>query len=441
LSLIDFNRMPHTSLSKKLVSAKRSTSERKGIHSWHPYYAGYSEAFVTSAIEYLDIRQSHILLDPWHGSGTTALVASRYNIQTIGCEINPIMNIFSAAKNGFLLGQGRLIRKLSQEIQDRVLKSSDESKHDDSLVDFMSPSLSSGVRTLYSVLNSYRYPEIPLESKLFKPLENIPLFPNPFESFFKAALFITARKLAGYKGGSNPTWVKTLENKAEYCIEDIVSEWIRAIDLMLHDLESALIPKLDRTIHIPLAIDSRNLCIHSDSIDGIITSPPYLTRIDYAMSTRPELLIISNASFLRSIREKTIGAPVIVNKNIKVDSIWGGTCLAVLKQVESHSSKAARSYYLPNMLQYFRDIERSLRECIRVLKPKGQALIVVQSSYFKEHEINLGQIYTEICQNLGAQSEIVNREVVRGHMAHVNTKSSFYKNGKVYYEDVVCITK
>lgn len=433
--------MPHISLSKKLASAKRSPSERKGVHSWHPYYAGYSEAFVTSAIEYLGINKSHILLDPWHGSGTTALVASRYKLQTIGCEINPIMNIFSAAKSGFLIGQGNFIEKLSKEIEDRVLDSLSEEQDDDSLLDFMSESLSRGVRTLYFALNSYKYPQITLESGLFKPFEEIPLFPNPFEAFLKSALFITARKLAGYKGGSNPTWVKILENKAEYCIEDIVSEWHRVVDLMIHDLDSAVIPKLEDIIHLPLSIDSRNLCIRSDSIDGIITSPPYLTRIDYAMSTRPELLIISNSFFLRSIREKTIGAPVIVDKSIKVNSIWGETCLAVLKQVETHSSKAARSYYLPNMLQYFRDVELSLRECIRVLKPKSQALIVVQSSYFKEHEINLGQIYSDVCRNLGTQCEIVNREVVRGHMAHVNTKSSLYKNNKIYYEDVVCITK
>ena len=433
--------MPHISFSDKLASAKRSPSERKGIHSWHPYYAGYSEAFVTSAIEYLGIKKSHTLLDPWHGSGTTALVASRYKLQTIGGEINPIMNIFSAAKSGFLLGQSKFIEKLSKEIKDRVLESLSESQNDDSLVDFMSESLSRGIRTLYSVLNSYNYSQIPVESGLFKPLEEIPLFPNSFEAFFKSALFITARTLAGYKGGSNPTWIKTLENKAEYSIGDIVAEWLRVIDVMIHDLDSAIIPEHDNIIHLPLSMDSRNLCIHSDSIDGIITSPPYLTRIDYAMSTRPELLIISNSLFLRSIREKTIGAPVIVDKSIKVDSIWGETCLAVLKQVEAHSSKAARSYYLPNMLQYFRDVELSLRECIRVLKPKSQALIVVQSSYFKEHEIKLGQIYTEICLNLGTQCEIVNRDVVRGHMAHVNTKSSLYKNDKTYYEDVVRITK
>jgi hypothetical protein len=433
--------MPHISLSKKLVSAKRSPSERKGVHSWHPYYAGYSEAFVTSAIEYLGINNSHVLLDPWHGSGTTALVASRYKLQTIGCEINPIMNIFSAAKSGFLIGQGKFIEKLSKEIKDRVIDSLSEDQNDDSLVDFMSESLIRGIRTLYLALDSYDYPQIPLESGLFKPFEEIPFFPNPFEAFLKSALFITARKLAGYKGGSNPTWVKTLANKAEYCIEDIVSEWLRVIDFMIHDLESAVIPKLDNIIHLPLSIDSRNYCIYSNSIDGIITSPPYLTRIDYAMSTKPELLIISNSSFLRSIREKTIGSPVIVDKNIKVNPAWGETCLDVLKQVETHSSKAARSYYLPNMLQYFRDVELSLRECIRVLKPKSQALIVVQSSYFKEHEINLGQIYTDICRNLNTKCEIVNRELVRTHMAHVNTKSSLYKNDKVYYEDVVCITK
>jgi DNA modification methylase len=433
--------MPHISISEKLASAKRSPSERKGIHAWHPYYAGYSEAFVTSAIEYLGINKSHVLLDPWHGSGTTALVASRYKLQTIGCEINPVMNIFSAAKSGFLIGQSKLIKKLSKEIKDRVFESLAESQNDDSLVDFMSESLSRGVRTFYSVLNSYNYSQIPVESGLFNPLKEIPLFPNSFEAFFKSALFITARKLAGYKGGSNPTWIKALENKAEYSIGEIVTEWLKIVDFMIHDLDSAIIPGRDNIIHIPLSIDSRNICIYSDSIDGIITSPPYLTRIDYAMSTRPELLIISDSFFLRSIREKTIGAPVIVDKSIKVDSIWGETCIAMLKQVEAHSSKAARSYYLPNMLQYFRDVELSLKECIRVLKPKSQALIVVQSSYFKEHEINLGQIYTEICRNLGTQCEIVNRDVVRGHMAHVNTKSSLYKNNKMYYEDVVCITK
>ncbi len=210
---------------------------------------------------------------------------------------------------------------------------------------------------------------------------------------------------------------------------------------MIIDLELSSIPILDKIIHLPLTMDSRNLNIEDDSIDGVITSPPYLTRIDYAMSTKPEILILSNSRTLREIREDTIGSPVIVDKNISVNSLWGKSCLQLIEKIKKHNSKAAKSYYLPNMLQYFRDAELSLREIIRVLKPKSKALIVVQSSYFKEQEIRLGEIYTELCKNLGIKSQIISREIVRSHMAHVNTKSNQYKKKKVYFEDVVCLTK
>ncbi|MBC6423004.1 MAG: hypothetical protein GDA43_18470 [Hormoscilla sp. SP5CHS1] len=72
--------MLQTSLFPTLASAKRSRKERMRVHAWHPYYAGYSEAFVSSAIAYLNLNSalSPLLLDPWNGSGTTGLVASRW---------------------------------------------------------------------------------------------------------------------------------------------------------------------------------------------------------------------------------------------------------------------------------------------------------------------------------------------------------------------------
>jgi ubiquinone/menaquinone biosynthesis C-methylase UbiE len=87
------------------------------------------------------------------------------------------------------------------------------------------------------------------------------------------------------------------------------------------------------------------------------------------------------------------------------------------------------------------DMEASLREIYRVLKPGSSGLIVVQSSYFKEHEIELGDIYVEMCDQLGFTSNISFREKVKIHMAHVNTKSSVYVKNKIYHEDVVCIKK
>ncbi len=232
-----------------------------------------------------------------------------------------------------------------------------------------------------------------------------------------------------------------MSKKPEINKEEILWQFEKIVNSMIADLELSLSPILDKIIHLPLQMDSRSLNIEDNIIDGIITSPPYLTRIDYAMSTKPEILIISNHKTLRLIRESTIGSPVIVNKNLSINPLWGKKCLQLLEKVKNHKSKAANSYYLHNILQYFKDAELSLKEIIRVLKPKKKALIVVQSSYFKEHEINLGEIYVEICKNLGVKSKIVGREIVRGHLAHVNTKSNQYKKSKVYFEDVICITK
>ena len=82
-----------------LESAKRTANEKQGPHAWHPYYAGYSEAFVKSAIKYLKCDQNSIIFeDPWGGSGTTGMVASKANIPSISFDINPAMATFAASK-------------------------------------------------------------------------------------------------------------------------------------------------------------------------------------------------------------------------------------------------------------------------------------------------------------------------------------------------------
>ena len=445
--------MLQASLFNNLASAKRTKNERQGVYAWHLYYAGYSEAFVLSAIKYLGLNSSDLILDPWNGSGTTAFVASQFEISTLGCEINPVMNIFSAAKSSYLIYQQKALKNILKEITNLLEKNTNNyyvlardvyniDRDRDPLLDFMSKSLCDGIRMLYLVLESIKYPKFDIVPQLSYILNCNNVKFNPFSAFFKAALFITARQLAGYKGGSNPTWIKTISiTKPEITQQELLCQYKKVVNSMIDDLKISSIPRLDKIIHLPLQMDSRSLNIGDNFIDGIITSPPYLTRIDYAMSTKPEILIISNPQILRKIRESTIGSPVIVDKNILENPLWGETCLQLLEQVKKHRTKAAISYYLPNMLQYFKDAELSLREIIRVLKPQKKALIVVQSSYFKEHEINLGKIYVELCNNLGVESQIASREIIRNHLAHVNTKSNQYKEKKVYFEDVVFIKK
>src|SRR5690554_4891121 len=71
---------------------------KSSIASIYPYYAGYSEDFVHSAIQVLGLDQNSLLLDPWNGSGTTSFVAAREGLNFIGYDLNPVMVIVSRAK-------------------------------------------------------------------------------------------------------------------------------------------------------------------------------------------------------------------------------------------------------------------------------------------------------------------------------------------------------
>lgn len=408
----------------QLVSAKRTKRERSGIHSWHPYYAGYSEAFVDSAINFLQLKEIDTVLDPWGGSGTTSVVASRRGISSINAEINPVMSIFAAAKSPAVLSFRPEIERFFERLNETKLVGSGP----DPLEAILSPETARLMRGLVLQIPNHdvhqgRYINCPISA------------------FSMAVFFVTLRRIGGAKKLANPTWLKTYSDKIEVepsLLRNALQETARN---MLDDLEAFYGEARSRREFQVLTCDVRALPILEGAVDAVITSPPYLTRIDYAVSTLPEMMFLGDMSKLEAIRHATMGAPVIKKIDRAKRDVWGRRCLSFLDNVAAHGSKAAKSYYWKNIIQYFMDMEDSLREIMRVMKPHSSGLIVVQSSYFKEHEIQLGEMYVDMCKNLGLRSEIAFREKVKTHMAHVNTKSSIYVKNKVYHEDFVYFEK
>ena len=180
-------------MSSPLVSAKRTKNERVGVHAWHPYYAGYAESFVESSINYLNLKKNDVVLDPWNGSGTTALVANRKFINTLGFDVNPVMNIFSNAKTGVILEHETQIKKAVKQLVHKLkLQELESIDAKDPLLDFMSESLCSITRTIFSLIDNTNI-ESNLCSDSIKSKMKDEIFINPFSDFLKACLFISAR--------------------------------------------------------------------------------------------------------------------------------------------------------------------------------------------------------------------------------------------------------
>mgnify|MGYP006284061535 CR=1 FL=1 len=425
-------------------SSKRGDNERRGVHAWHDYYAGYAEQFVDDVLGQIAHR-GDLILDPWNGSGTTTLVSQRKGLGSLGIEINPVMSHHARAKDLRLAqaeGLPDAIENLINSAQQRDGSVSVDLDNKLSEI-FDEASLGALVALKKEILQREYETSTPYFASVSYGEGRVEqVGHSSTRSFFLSALFQTLREVGNFGSGSNPTWTKLEESNDDVEPEMIFSTFERRAREMIGDLETAQRGATGLTDFGVLTADSKQMPIRDECFDVVITSPPYCTRIDYAVSTKPELLLIgADEGEFDTFRRTVMGAPVVVDKEIDRRELWGSKCLNLLDEIENHDSRASDTYYITLYEQYFRDAAQSLREIERVLKPDGRAAIVLQTSFYKEVEVPLSEIYMEMAQNLGFRPELGKREVVKQHMAHINKDSQAYKRNKVYYEDLVLLEK
>jgi hypothetical protein len=228
-------------------------------------------------------------------------------------------------------------------------------------------------------------------------------------AFFYTALFRTVRIILKPFYASNPTWMKQPHNKdarLQFPLETLLNIFHHEIDAMV----TAFTPDLYTTNacngekHIAVA-SSDALPVQNGTIDLILSSPPYCTRIDYAVATMPELAVLgySLQGSFQELRRQLIGTSMVPISVPEPSPAWGMTCNTFLEQLVHHQSKASKSYYYKNHIQYFDAIYRSLAELHRILVPHGRCVLVVQDSYYKDIHNDLPQIFIEMAGANGLQ--------------------------------------
>lgn len=396
------------------------------------YYAGYSDEFVEDIINsYLDLSSKEIVLDLWNGSGTTTKIAYKNNIRAYGFDINPVMKYIAKAKLVTLEDEKQLrliMRIVLEQFNSRVHA---KLRNGDLLSIWLNDRSIRIIRYLESIIN-----DICSRHSVSRYIF----------SFFIVLQFRLLKSLLVPFKTSNPTWIK-------YKIKEVDKINIKKNDvhnrlvIIFNEMIDALINSSEingcRRYPIILTASSYQLPLENNSIDAVITSPPYCTRIDYTVATLPELAFLGfSKEDIFSLRSAMIGSTTISNSASTIAHIPSLTVVDFLSKVKCHDSKASNSYYYKYYNKYFVQLYLSLKEITRVIKSKGRCCIVIQNSFYKDLLIPLNLIVEELMLELGFT--MLKSNAFKKKSTHTNanpTSRKYRKQSVAQYEYALIFIK
>lgn len=298
-----------------IIQKNRKRSVNQYLTHWiYPYKGKFHPQMIRALLNIIGLEQGDTVLDPFLGSGTTAVEAQLLGINCIGIDISPLCVLQSKVKTESLDVLQELM-KWKEEITNRI-----------------------GL-TLFN-----------LEKKsLDETIESIPN--EKVRNFYKIAKLVAISDEARRGRDFSKAFLKNLELMIS-SVKDYV-DIKKKLDLNLG--------KIDIKV-----CDSRKLPLDSESIDGIITSPPYSIALDYVANDAHALKALGYN--LPEIREEFIG--VRGKGQVKINL-------------------------------YNEDMKESLKEMFRVLKPNKYAVIVIGNATYLGKEIKTVEFTIANAEKIG----------------------------------------
>ncbi len=427
--------------SLKISSPKRNAKLQTGWEGFFPYYAGFPESFADAILSTAGVSTNSVILDPWNGSGTTTYVASSRGIPSIGLDLNPAMIVVAKARV-LPPTEADSIQPLGREILKRAADDNEEVDSTDPLTFWFSNSAARSLRAIERSIHRHLLGPLTLTSGAIN-LDRL----SGLAATNYVALFSVCRELTKRYHSTNPTWLrrpKASESKVRSTQPSIERRFISK----LRSMAEALSTRSNATSSEPTmsqirVADTSNPLLVDDSIDMILTSPPYCTRIDYTAATRVELAVLHPLldETYDTIARRMTGTTKVAHHHISAADIWGPTCSTFLRSVKEHPSKASNGYYYKTHLDYFDKMSRSLAHCAKALREHGAAIIVIQDSYYKDVHNDLPTIISEMA--LAHNLKLKRRDdfYISRSMSNLNPRARAYERPSGTVESVLCLQK
>ncbi len=346
---------PHTEIAHGDLFGLHLATNTSGLtHSLHRFPAKYIPQVPRWAIKNFATAES-VVLDPFVGSGTTLVEALCAVEQSYGTDIDPLARLITAAKTS-VLNPSRL-RTLSGALSSAQLPS---------IVECFLPM--SGVKDVTHWFSEATWRDL---SRLYAGIDRLDCTEDE-RAFFFAVFSSTLRWVSNADDQTQKTYVSgTLKKTPPNALQTFAKSLERA--LAGHTSLNSQRGRRQAGILSGSALD---VPLDNESVDLIVTSPPYLDSVDYMYNFMleyfwlgPKLGVPSRAQYnLR--RRMPIGAKKPSLFDEKAPSSISD--LLDIELIPEYRRKA--------VLSYFDLMQKHFLEATRLLKNEARYVLVIGNS-------------------------------------------------------------
>jgi DNA modification methylase len=322
------------------------------IHKWFYFKEGFSRDFVTLMFDWLNVKPGKWVLDPFCGSGTTLLSSKEAGINAVGVDASPLAVFVTQVK-----AADYNVDELKEAAKDFFSKKF--RKYD--------------VKGL-SLLVRRSFSRYSLEDIIFFREEIREIPDLKIRNFFTLALMNTANEVTyAYKDGA------VIKIRARKHIPPFRKMFKRIVKKMIRDLKRTKHKGPEINVYLG---DARRLNFLEDGqFDAVITSPPYLNKIEYT-----KVYSIEYELFFGTVKVDGLRAYIGLNPKNITDLF-----------PELNLPEVAKAY--------FQDMNDALTEIYRVMKKKAKCAIVVAEGVFPDKIVPVDILLAKLAEEIGFDVE------------------------------------
>ncbi|MCK6584968.1 MAG: site-specific DNA-methyltransferase [Anaerolineales bacterium] len=402
--------------------ANKLDPQDRAFHDWYRFVLSFPPHLVREYIKKFNLNQNSVVLDPFCGTGTTLVEAKLAGMKAIGLEGNPFPHFASSVKTDWNLDADQLSTR-AREISEEALAILKSQGIDDNL--------------LLGNPNDFKLKTLPPEKEKLILANSIGPFPlhktlvlfeclkqHAHEPFYRHALLALGNALV-FKI-SNLHFGPEVGVRKPKTDVPVISNWLVEINKIADDLQR-ISGKTFPEARVHLA-DARILdMIESNSVDAVITSPPYPNEKDYTRTTRLESVLlgfINSKTELRELKRRLVRSNTRGIYKGDDDDQWVSDFPEIhriadeieKRRIEMGKDSGFERLYPKAAKLYFGGMAKHLSDLRRVLRPGAKLAYVVgdQASYLRVM-IRTGRILGDIAQKLGY--ELVGIDLFRTRLA------------------------